>query len=114
MAEFTLTIRKGPEVAREQHETLCDAIEALSASVAAVRSEGALPSVTMLRTFEPGQRVRARVEISTGRLFRRREAGVDVMGDGSVVPFSGGSTREHLDPRESESFEDVVAAALRE
>jgi len=114
MAEFKLTIRKGPQVERERHDTLNEAIDALSASVAAIRSEGALPEVTMLRTFEPGQRVKARVEISTGRLFKRREAGVDVMGDGSVVPFSGGSTREHLDPRESESFEDVVAAALRE
>jgi len=112
MAEFKVTIRNRPRVEREKHETLSDAIEALSASVAAIRSEGGLPGVSMLRSFEPEQRVKARVEISTGSFFRRREAGVDVMGDGSVVPFSGGSTREHLDPRESESFEDVVAAAL--
>jgi hypothetical protein len=114
MAQFKLTIRNGPRVEREQHETLSGAIEALSASVRAIRAEGGLPEVSMLRSFEPGQRVKARLEISTGRLFRRREAGVDVMGDGTVVPYSGGSTREHLDPRESESFEDVVAAALRD
>ena len=45
----------------------------------------------MLREFEPAGQVAGRVEISTGGLLRRGEdAGVDVMGDGTLVAFSGG------------------------
>lgn len=114
MAAFTVTIRNGPSVHREQYDTLEQAIDAVSLRVSEIRSEGNLPSVKMLRTFEPGQRVKARVEISTGRFLRRRDAGVDVMGDGAVVPYRGGSSRDHLDPREGERFEDALADALRE
>jgi hypothetical protein len=113
VAAFRVTIRNGPAVQREDYETLELAIDAVSAHVAAIRSEGGLSTVRMLRTFEPGQRVKARVEVSTGRFLRRREAGVDVMGDGSVVPYSGGSSRDHLDPLEGQRFEDLLTEALR-
>ena len=113
MSAFTLTIRSGPRVERERHETLEGAVTALRAHVEAARASEPLPPVKMLRSFEPEQRVKARIEISTGKAFRRREAGVDVMGDGHLVAFSGGSTRDHLDPREGEGYEDAIAAALR-
>jgi hypothetical protein len=38
----------------------------------------------MIRTYEPGQRVKARLEISAGRFMRRTDAGLDVMGDGRL------------------------------
>ncbi len=47
----------------------------------------------MLRDFEPGERVAARLELSTGGLLRGRAAGVDVMGDGSLVAVRGGVRR---------------------
>jgi hypothetical protein len=65
-----------------------------------------------LREFEPGDRVSARLEISTGGLLRGRSAGVDVMGDGSLVPFGGGITRQALEPRGRETPFDAVRREL--
>ena len=61
-------------------------------------SEGApLGAVKMFREYQPGERVAARLEISTGGLLRGRDAGLDVMGDGRLVPYA----RRHppADPR---------------
>lgn len=99
---------------RERYETLDAAIEALREAVTAISGGARLPEVTMLRTFSSEQRVQARVEISTGRILRRREAGVDVMGDGAVVPYRGGTFRQPLEPTEGGDAADAVAAALRE
>ncbi len=114
MPRFVLTIRNGPRVERERYETLDAATEALRSAVATITGEGRLPEVKMLRTFSPEQRVKARVEISTGRVFRRREAGIDVMGDGSVIPYRGGTFRRPLEPESGADAADAVAAALRE
>ena len=68
----------------------------------------------MLRTFEPGDRVAARIEISTGGWLRGADAGVDVMGDGTVVAFSGGMTRTPLEPAHGEDAYDAVRRRLGE
>jgi hypothetical protein len=73
-----------------------------------VRAEGGLESVSMLRDFGPSERVAARLEISTGRWLRGTSAGVDVMGDGSLVAFTGGMHRSVLEPRGRESAFDAV------
>lgn len=88
------------------------AIEALREEAEAVQAAGDLPRIKSLRNFEPGQRVHARLEISTGRMLRRREAGVDVMGDGSLVPYTGGTFKQRLAPADSESAFDAVRQAL--
>lgn len=52
------------------------------------------------------------MEISTGGLFRRGvTAGVDVMGDGTFVAFTGGMRREQLDLRNDSPW-DVVRREL--
>jgi hypothetical protein len=114
MAEFTLTIRNGPRVEREGYDDLEAALGGLERGVERAKSEGGLPTVKMLREFTPSQRVKARLEISTGRLLRRREAGVDVMGDGRVVPFRGSTFKRHLDPEPEVRYRDAVGEALRE
>jgi hypothetical protein len=73
-----------------------------------VRAQGGLESVSMLREFEPGDRVAARLEISTGRWPRGRAAGIDVMGDGGLLAFSGGIHRTVLEPAAGESPFDAV------
>jgi hypothetical protein len=65
----------------------------------------------MLRTFEPGDRVAARIELSTGGMLRGRSAGVDLMGDGALVAYSGGIGRRELEVSHGES---LVAALRRE
>ena len=116
MSKFVVTIRHGPQVEREQHETLDDALAALRGWVVRVQAEDDLPEVRMLRTFTPEQRVKARIEISAGRIFRRREAGLDVMGDGAIVSYLGGALKKPLDIDGSDASEhcDAIAEALRE
>lgn len=75
-----------------------------------VRDEGPLDSVSMLRDYAPGDRVAARLEISRGGMLRGSSAGVDVMGDGSLVPFAGGVRRRPL-PTGGDPF-DAVRAEL--
>jgi hypothetical protein len=114
MASFTLTVRNGPVVERERFETLDGAVSALRERCQANRAEGPLEDISMIRDFSASQRVKARIELSTGRLLRRREAGVDVMGDGSVVPFSGGTFRRPIEGEGEGDYADAVAGALRE
>jgi hypothetical protein len=85
-------------VAREQFGELDAAIAAPEREAKQVRSEGPLPSRKLVREFEPGDLVAARLEISTGGLLRGRTAGVDVMGDGRLVAFRGGMRREEIEP----------------
>jgi hypothetical protein len=66
----------------------------------------------MLREFTPAQRVAARIEIATGGWLRGRAAGLDVMGDGSLVPYAGGVRRRKLEPRAGESEVDAVRREL--
>ncbi|MGI9020391.1 MAG: hypothetical protein ACR2G3_06755 [Solirubrobacterales bacterium] len=97
MAPFTLTVRHGARVQRERFETLDEAITSLEAQSEAIRADGPLDSVKAFREYGPGQRVAGRVEISTGGFLRGRDAGVDVMGDGSLVPYAGGIRKRMLD-----------------
>lgn len=113
MAEFTLTVRSGPRVERETHGSAEEALAALARRVEEIAAEGDLPEVKMLRTFKPDQRVKARLEISTGKIFRRREAGVDLMGDGAVVPYTGGAFKRPIDSP-SDDYLVALAEALGE
>ncbi|MGH2981091.1 MAG: hypothetical protein ACRDKV_03490 [Solirubrobacterales bacterium] len=112
MSAWRLTVRHGSNVSRERFASLEAAIEELRRQAEAIRSEGPLPKVSSLRDFEPGQRVHARLEISTGGLLRSRDAGIDVMGDGALVPYRGGLRRTELEPRREQSPFDAIAEAL--
>jgi hypothetical protein len=107
---FRLTIRSGPKVARERHESLGEAIAALRSHAESIRAEGVLPEVAMIRTYEPADRVKARLEVSTGGPFRGRDAGIDVMGDGRLVPYRGGVFRKELGTDAGSPYEAVERA----
>lgn len=66
----------------------------------------------MLRKFGPADRVAARLEITRGGLLRGASAGVDVMGDGSLVAFAGGVGRRPIEPAEGETAFDAVRREL--
>ena len=108
---WRLTVRHGSEVKRDRLESLDEAIEELEQQAEAVRAEGPLAEVSMLRTFEPSDRVHARFEIA-GPGLRRSEAGVDVMGDGRLVPYRGVIFKQQLEPPRGGSAYDAVRAAL--
>jgi hypothetical protein len=107
-----LTIRNGPRVERERFASLDEAIAALRRRAGEIRGEGSLEGVSMLRDFAPGEQVRARLELSVGGFLRSREAGVDVMGDGRVVPHAGAIRRRELDSAGHRDPFDAVREAL--
>ncbi len=112
MGGYRLTVRLGPKVNRARFERLEEAIAELRRQTEEIQATGALPTVPMLREFEPAERVAARLEISTGGWLRGRAAGVDVMGDGSMVPFRGGIARRELEPRRASRPTRPSARAL--
>ena len=110
---YKLTVRQGPSVAREEFESLDDAIAALERRVKEIRSQGPLEAKKVFREYEPGVQVAGRVSVSTGGFLRAgREAGIDVKGDGTLVPYEGGVRRSELDPGSDGPFE-AVRRALR-
>ena len=109
---YTLTVRHGSRVERQQFESLEAAIEAASREADEIRAEGPLPKVSVPRDYEPSDQVHARLEISTGNLLRRRDAGLDLMGDGSLIPFRGAVRRVPLETADGKSPFDAVAEAI--
>jgi len=92
---------------------LDDALAELRRRAEQVQADGALPEVKSIRTFAPADRVAARLEISTGGWLRGGgDAGIDVMGDGTLVPFAGGIGRKPLLLTEGETAFDAVHRAL--
>jgi hypothetical protein len=111
---WRLTIRHGSEVKREQFEGLDEAIAELERRAEAIRSEGPLEGVKMFREYASEQRIHARLEVSGPGRLRRPEAGVDVMGDGRLVPYRGAVFKKQLDPGRGSSAYDAVREALRD
>ena len=104
--EVQLTIRVGPKVERERHETLDAALGALESRMRELeRSERREPVDLRYRTFEPIQQVAARAEVSAGRA----RGGVDLRGDGSTEAWTGRWRRGLVERRDGES----TYAALR-
>jgi hypothetical protein len=77
-----------------------------------IRQEGPLEEINAIRDYGPGKRVHARLELARGRLFGRRQAGMDLMGDGTLVPFVGVIRKEPIEARGSESPFEAVREAL--
>ena len=108
---YRVTVRQGPKVARHKFEDLNEAIATLERSAKDIRSQGPLEAKKVFREYEPGIQVAGRVEISTGSFLRSgREAGIDVMGDGTLVAYEGGLRRSELDPGRDGPFEAIRRA----
>ena len=112
MPRWRLVIRHGPRVNRQEFDALDSALAAMERHSQEIRSEGPLDQISAIRDFEPEQRVHARLELSTGGLFRGREAGMDVMGDGALVPYVGVVRKRRLEPAPGESAFDAIRGAL--
>jgi hypothetical protein len=110
---WRLTVRHGSEVKRERLDSLDDAIAELERRAEAIRGEGRLDEVNMFRSYGPEKRVAARLEVTGPGRIRRPEAGLDVMGDGRVVPYRGAIFKRKLEPGRDETAYDAVRAALR-
>jgi hypothetical protein len=109
---WKLTIRHGSDVDHRSFGDLAEAVAAMRERALAIRSEGPVRPVRSLRDYDPGDQVHARLQVSTGGLFRKSVAGVDVRGDGTFVPFKGGVVREELDPTHHDTPFDLVRETL--
>jgi hypothetical protein len=110
---YRLTVRHGSRVRRESFDSLDEAIEAMEQRSREIQGEGPLEEIGALRDFEAGQRVHARLELSIGGVFRGREVGIDVMGDGALVPYTGVIRKRWLEPPDGETAFDAVRDALQ-
>lgn len=109
---WKLTIRHGSEVSHQGFEELGEAVAAMRERALAIRSEGPVKKASMIRDYEPGDQVHARLQISGRGFLRKPTAGVDVRGDGAFMPFSGGVGREELDPTDHETPFELVRETL--
>jgi hypothetical protein len=107
-----LTIRHGPKVQRESFAGIDEALGAMRERAAEIVREGPLEALQGFREYAPGDRVAARLELSTGGLIGGREAGVDVMGDGTLVPYAGVVRKRPLEAGGSERAFEAVREAL--
>jgi hypothetical protein len=87
-------------------------VRALRSAAEEVSGDAPLRSVKMFREYQPAERVAARLEISTGGLLRGRDAGLDVMGDGTLVPYRGATRRRSLELEPDETPFDAVRREL--
>ncbi|MGV1048002.1 MAG: hypothetical protein ACOYD4_05695 [Solirubrobacterales bacterium] len=110
--KWKLTVRNGSEVEHADFDDLGEAVAALRGRALEIRSEGPARPVRSLRDFEPGDLVRARLQLSGRGFLRKPIAGVDVRGDGAFVPFRGGVGREELDPGAGETPFELVRETL--
>jgi hypothetical protein len=111
---WKVTIRHGSRVRREKFDSLDEAIADARLRVAEVQREGRLPHVSMLREFTPGEQVQARIEISGPGLLRSPEGGIDVMGDGKAIAYTGAVRKERIDAGSLEdAFERLRDALAR-
>ena len=94
---WKVTVRHGSSVGREKFESLDEAIADARRRVEEIQREDRLPPVSMLREFSPEQQVQARIEISGPGLFRAPEGGIDVMGDGRAIAYTGAIRKEQID-----------------
>jgi hypothetical protein len=108
---YTLTIRAGARVRKDQHPELEEALGMLEREGRELeRDADARPrGGTLLRRLEPVQIVVGRLELrGPGRL----RAGVDVRGDGSSEAFSGRLRRSVIAQRDGESAYDALRREL--
>jgi hypothetical protein len=91
-----VTIRPGSSVRREKFDSLDEAIAEARRRVEEIRLQDRLPPITVFRKHAPDQRVNARVEVTGPGLIRAPEGGIDVMGDGSAIAYTGAIRKEQI------------------
>jgi hypothetical protein len=97
VSKWKVTIRHGSSVGREKFSTLAEALEDARRRVDEIRSEDRLPPISFIRDFSSDQRVAARIEISGPGLIRAPEGGLDVLGDGSTIAYTGTVRKEPIE-----------------
>jgi hypothetical protein len=109
---YTLTVRAGARVRKQQHPDLDHALAALEQEGRVLErdADGRPEGGTLIRRLEPVQIVVGRLELAGPGKLR---AGVDVRGDGSSEAFTGRFRRQVVEQRGDESPYDALRRELR-
>ncbi len=102
---WKVTVRHGSSVGREKFGSLDEAIAEARRQVEEIQREDRLPPITAFRTHTPDQRVNARIEITGPGLIRHPEGGIDVMGDGHAIAYTGAIRKETI---EADTLDDAL------
>jgi hypothetical protein len=97
VSKWKVTVRHGSSVGREKFSTLDEAISEARRRVEEIQRGDGLPHISMLREFTPEEQVNARIEISGPGLLRGKEAGIDVMGDGTAIAYTGSLRKRQIE-----------------
>jgi len=112
VAKWKVTIRHGSSVGRERFDSLDEAIAEARRRVEEIRLEDRLPPITVFRKHAPDQRVNARIEVTGPGLIRAPEGGIDVMGDGSAIAYTGAIRKEQIQAHSLDDAFDRLKGAL--
>jgi hypothetical protein len=109
-----MKVRRGPQVERARFESLEEALDELENRTRRLAMGPKREAVDLhVRRYEPPDLVVARAEISgPQRLSPDVHAGVDLLGDGSVVAWTGRVRRQAVEPAGNESPYDALRRAL--
>jgi hypothetical protein len=111
VAGYRVTVRVGAKVVHDRAGDLDSALSSLEQHARSLERDAGAPPVggTLIRRFEPVQRVVGRVEVAgPGRL----RAGVDVRGDGSAEAFTGRIRRTLVTQEPGESPYEALRRKL--
>jgi hypothetical protein len=109
---WRLTIRHGSNVTRQRHATAEEALEVLRRQAIKVLGEGTREETFAFRDISPAQQVVGRFEITAPSLIMIRRAGMDVKGDGSLVPYTGVVRKEPIPLEWGEDPYEALREAL--
>jgi hypothetical protein len=112
VGKWKVTVRHGSSVGREKFDSLDEAIDVARRRVDEIRREDRLPPITIFRTHTPDQRVNARIEVSGPGLIRSPEGGIDVMGDGHAIAYTGAVRKETIDADSLDQAFERLRSAL--
>ncbi|CAB4864895.1 MAG: hypothetical protein F2799_01980 [Actinobacteria bacterium] len=106
MAErWRLVVRDGAKVRRSQWDSLKRALEQLQAETAAAATRTPSAAVDLkIREFQPEDLVAMRVQLKGPQRFVPKvRCGMDVRGDGSLLPWIGGAGRKQVECKGKET-----------
>jgi len=110
---WKVTVRHGSRVAREKFDSLDEAVADARRRVDEISRQDRLPPASMLRDFTPREQVQARIEISGPGLIRAPEGGIDVMGDGHAIAYTGAIRKQQIEADTLDHAFDLLRDALR-
>ena len=107
MARWKLKARLGSRVEKSKHDSLDEALDAISARTGVVPRRGSARGIA--RSYEPTAQVAGRFEVSGPGGAR---GGLDVRGDGSAESYTGLVRKRLVEQEGDESPLDALRRAL--